>query len=120
METLQLNRFFSDCFSLSQPPLTPDDLREFQPTGECAEALLCSEEEILCMLNSLDTTKANGLDGVSARMLKSTGPSIAPVLFNFSIHTVYFPQPWKISSIVPIPKHQCPTNYTDQFHYFQY
>ena len=41
-----LNKIFSDCFNLSQPPLTPEDLREFQPTSECAEALLCSEEEI--------------------------------------------------------------------------
>jgi len=29
-------------------------------------------------LQSLDTSKANGLDGISARMLKSTAHSIAP------------------------------------------
>ena len=59
------------------------------------------------MLQSLDTSKANGLDGISARMLKSTAYSIAPSitkLFNHSIACGKPPSNWKKSAIVPIPK----------------
>ena len=59
------------------------------------------------MLLSLDTKKANGRDGISARMLKSTAPSIAygiTLLFNKSISTGRIPRPWKVSSVVPVPK----------------
>ena len=56
---------------------------------------------------SLDCTKASGLDGISAFMLKSVAHSISPSLtelFNLSIAQGCFPQCWKLSSIVPIPK----------------
>jgi len=65
------------------------------------------------MLNSLDTTKANGADGVSARIQKSAAPNVAPVLvklFNLSIRAL--PTTLETSSIVCIPKaskHQCPS-----------
>ena len=51
--------------------------------------------------------KANGPDGISATMLKSTAHSIAPgltKLFNKSISSGKLPSTWKTSSIVPIPK----------------
>ena len=69
------------------------------------------------MLNSLNTTKANGPDGISARMLKNTAPSITPSLtklLNLSIQSGTFPETWKLSSVVPIPKgngHESPSNY---------
>ena len=69
------------------------------------------------MLNSLNTTKANGPDGISARMLKNTAPSITPSLtklLNLSIQSGRFPEAWKLSSVVPIPKgneHETPSNY---------
>ena len=59
------------------------------------------------MIVSLDTSKANGSDGISARMLKGTAHSITPVLthlFNMSIESGIFPDKWKLSSVVPIPK----------------
>ena len=55
----------------------------------------------------LDTTKANGPDGISARMLKGTVSSIVPSLtrlFNISIMAGEFPHCWKESLVVPIPK----------------
>ena len=60
--------------------------------------------ELLC---ALDTSKANGPDNISAKMLKSTAVSIAPVLtklLNLSITTGKLPSAWKTSSVVPIPK----------------
>ena len=78
---------------------------------------LCTEEEVYEMIVSLDTSKANGSDGISARMLEGTAHSITPVLtrlFNMSIESGIFPDKWKLSSVVPIPKggeHSNPSNY---------
>ena len=42
--------------------------------------LLCTEGEVYEMLNSLDTKKASGPDGISAQMLKYTAEAITPSL----------------------------------------
>ncbi len=66
---------------------------------------------------SLDTSKASGPDGISAKMLNGTASSITPSLtrlFNMSIESGIFPAKWKLSSVVPIPKgsdHTSPSNY---------
>ena len=104
-----LNEFFSQCFNSAQPPLCSSDFESLdQPSpDECPEQDLCSEEEVLEMLLSLDTSKSNGPDGISATMLKATATSIAPgitKLFNKSISSGVFPTAWKTSSVVPIPK----------------
>ena len=68
-------------------------------------------------MNSLNTTIVNGPDGISARMLKNTAPSITPSLtklLNLSIQSGIFPEAWKLSSVVPIPKgneHESSSNY---------
>ena len=62
------------------------------------------------MLATLDVTKSNGPDNISARMLKATAASIAPsvtALFNLSLRTGRIPQQWK-SRVVPIPKVSAP------------
>ena len=114
-----LNEFFSSCFNNAQPPLNMSHYNEFnQPDQDsCPEQLLCTEDEILEMLLSLDTTKSNGPDGISAIMLKQTAVSIVPgitKLMNMSICSGKFPTAWKTSSVVPIPKgsnHTRITNY---------
>ena len=73
----------------------------------CPEELYGSEQEVYELLTNLDHKKASGPDGISARMLKGTATSIAPVLtmlFNRSIQTGKLPSAWKVSNIVPIPK----------------
>ena len=65
------------------------------------------------MLLSLDTTKSNGPDSLSALMLKATATSIAPgitKLFNKSMQSGTVPEAWKISSVVPIPKGSKPAS----------
>ena len=42
----------------------------------CPTNLLCSEDEVLNIILSLDTNTASGLDGISARMLKETACTI--------------------------------------------
>ena len=79
---------------------------------------MCNEEEVYQLLSSLDVTKANGPDGISARTLKHTATSITPSitkLFNLSLRTGHIPSEWKQSLVVPIPKSKndkgSPNNY---------
>ena len=65
------------------------------------EELLCTEEEVLQLLQTIDISSS------SSPELKLTAVSIAaPVtkLFNFFILSGTFPAKWKLSSVVPIPK----------------
>ena len=116
-----LNGFFSECFNTAQPPLSinqGEPLSYLEPSNfESIDNLLCTEDKVYEMIASLDTSKANGSNGISARMLKGTAHSITPVLthlFNMSIESGIFPDKWKLSSVVPIPKggdHSNPSNY---------
>ena len=68
---------------------------------------MCTEDEVLGLLLSTDTSKASGPDGVSCQMLKATAHAIAPILtrlFNQSVKSGMLPTKWKLSSVVPIPK----------------
>ena len=104
-----LNNFFSQCFNHSYPPLSAadyDNLAHSSP-DECPSQYLITEDEVLEFLLSLDTTKSNGPDGISATMLKATATNIAPGitnLMNQSISSAKFPSAWKSASVVPIPK----------------
>lgn len=108
-----VNDYFSTCFNTMVPPLDdPTSLPtcigslELDP-DKCPSDLLCTEEEVYKLLVNLDVTKANGPDGISAKMLKKTASSIYPVLtnlFNQSIKSGQVPTAWKFSSVVPIPK----------------
>jgi len=117
-----LSGFFSECFNIAQPPLPisqEEPLSYLEPSNlvESIDDLLCTEDEVYEMIISLDTSKANGSDGISATMLKGTAHSINPVLthlFNMSIESGIFPDKWKLSLVVPIPKggdHSNPSNY---------
>ena len=116
-----LNGFFSECFNTAQPPLSiiqEEPWSYLEPSNlESIDNLLCTEDEVYEMIISLDTSKANGSNGISARMLKGMAHSITPVLthlFNMSIEFGIFSDKWKLSSVVPIPKgsdHSNPSNY---------
>ena len=58
-------------------------------------------------LQSLDSHKSMGLDGVPTRLLKMAAPIIAPsmtYIMNLSISTGIFPDIWKTAKVVPIHK----------------
>ena len=103
-----LNKFFCIMLQYLDYPING---KRFHCPDSFPEDLLCSEDQILDMLASLDTTKSNGPDNISARMLKSTAASIAPsvaVLFNLSLQLARIPKEWKKSRVVPIPKVSSP------------
>ena len=109
-----LNSFFSSCYNLSHSPLVPSEYQNSQSPQECPDEILCNEEEVYQLLSSLDVTKANGPDGISARALKQTATSITPSitkLFNLSLRTGHIPSEWKQSLVVPKNDKGSPNNY---------
>ena len=113
-----MNAYFSSCFNTSLPPLNnPTRVVTSDSAPESIDSLLCSEEEVLHLLETIDISKSNGADRISGRMLKATAASIAaPVtkLFNLSISTGIFPNKWKLAAVIPIPKSSdtaSPSNY---------
>ena len=87
---------------------------------EFPENLLCSEDSIADLLISLDTSKSSGVDGISAKMLKSTAyiysiTSSITNLYNRSLTTGTYPTEWKRARIVPVPKSDCPHNSVSEY-----
>lgn len=70
---------FAWCLDTAFPKL--DDHSIYQSDIDppsCSDELFCSEEEVIDLLLSLDTSKANGSDGISATVMKWTAYGIAP------------------------------------------
>lgn len=107
-KTNVLNKFFSRCFNYTFPPLSSDACKLLTPdTCTCPDDLLCTKEEVSDYLLSLETTKANGSDGISAKMLKESVLSVTSsltTLFNTSIKLGEVPSDWKHALVTPIPK----------------
>ena len=107
-----LNHTFVSHFNTAQLPINHTDIPPVNPEDSC-DCILCSEEEVYKLLCSLDTTKSNGDDDISAIMLKYTALSITEAvtkMFNISISLGKLPDEWKLSRITPIPKHGDRTN----------
>ncbi len=110
------NQFYSN-FNHTPANTPPSSIANQLDPSDYPENMLCSEEQVLSLISSLDTTKSTGSDGVSARMLKATAISIARSvtdLFNLSLRTGKIPTQWKLARITPIPKGgkpEDPTNY---------
>ncbi|CAB4038930.1 Hypothetical predicted protein, partial [Paramuricea clavata] len=71
------------------------------------------EVSVLQELSKLRTTKATGLDGISAKLLKDSAYIIAPYLtkiFNLSLRCGSFPDIWKKGRVTPIFKSGDPTS----------
>ena len=102
-----LNSFFSKCFNPLSAPLDESGSGRPSHLDEFPDELFCDVDRVHELLLGLDTSKSNGPDGISARMLKQTAASIAPSItqvFNLSIRLGRVPLAWKLSHVVPIPK----------------
>ena len=99
-----LNRFFTSCFNnvTSRPSYA-----ELPSLSSLPEDYLCSPDYVESLLSSTKCNTASGPDGISAWMLKSFAPEVAPSiasLYNLSLKSGKLPAHWKQSNIVPIPK----------------
>jgi hypothetical protein len=76
-----------------------------------------TNQEVEDLLKGIDPNKAFGPDGISPRLLKEAGGTIAGSLarlFNMSLSKGIFPACWKLANILPIFKKDdpsVPTNY---------
>ena len=81
------------------------------------ENFVVLEADVRKELEGLNPRKASGFDGVSVRLLKTCGSTIAPCLtriFNLSLATASLPDDWKEATITPIFKkgnRSSPNNY---------
>lgn len=76
---------------------------------------LTNEEEVLNIINSI-TTQANGADGLNLKLILYCCPNIVPVIthiINYSLQYSVFPEIWKKSQIIPLPKVNNPSEYKD-------
>ena len=77
------------------------------PPDQILNSINVSECEVFDQLQCLDTNKACGHDGLSAKMLKDAGSTIVPSLcklINKSLAQCKFPTGWKKANIIPIHK----------------
>ena len=59
------------------------------------------------IIQSLNSNKGSGLDGISCKLLKEAAPVITPSLtfiINLSIDSCIFPDDWKIAKVTPMFK----------------
>ena len=76
------------------------------PHNDCPDELLCTEEEVYDLLSTLDVSKSNGHDDISARMLKETALSMTSIvtqLFNILKRLEEISDKWKVAQVSPIP-----------------
>ena len=93
-------------------PIQHSDIPEVNPEDPYG-SIQCSEDEVYNLLCSLDTSKSNGDDDISAVMLRNTALSITEAvtkIFNISISLGELPDEWKVSRVTPIPKNGDRTN----------
>ena len=81
--------FFNNYNHTSTPSSSPwvDHAYLLNPSA-FPEEFLCTEDQVLDLISSLDTKKASGAGGISVIMIKATAPSIVcslTKLFNLSL-----------------------------------
>ncbi|XP_074107215.1 uncharacterized protein LOC141532664 [Cotesia typhae] len=72
-----------------------------------------TEEDVVRNMKRI-TTSAIGPDGLSMKYYKVLQQFLVPEivnLFNFSLRASHFPEQWKKSIVLPIPKVRCPQSY---------
>ncbi|PIK39278.1 hypothetical protein BSL78_23886 [Apostichopus japonicus] len=77
------------------------------PPDETFEIPCISENFVFKYLTTLDASKATGVDELSAKILKMSGPHIYASItriINISIRTNTFPSRWKVAKVIPIFK----------------
>ena len=80
--------------------------------GDPLDSIIVTENEVLDLLKSIDTSKATGPDGISPKLLKEAGSAISPSLaklFNLSLSKCKIPKEWKKADVVPLHKKNAKT-----------
>ena len=101
------NKYFTDQCSLP-PGSDADPLPEFKLlTDSKLDLIFTTPDEVRKILQTLNTCKASGPDGISNKILKECAHSLCvPLarLFNLSFQSGKFPSCWKLANVVPLYK----------------
>ena len=100
-----LNKHFSEIGSNLAAKLSNPTY--ITPAKTCFSLQTVTPDEVLKILTSTSTNKANGLDNISCKLIKEAAPIIAESLsdiFNKSITSGIFPLEWKKAKVVPVHK----------------
>ena len=98
------NQYFHSVFTKSSFQLPP--VSDSTPLTNISEIVI-SELDVYNALSSLDTTKASGCDGISAKLLKYCTIALYQTLhhlFSLSLSQHYIPLEWRTHLIRPIFK----------------
>ena len=71
------------------------------------ENVIITPDDVKDVLKNLDTSKAQGPDFISPRILKEAADILTPHLcrlYNLSLNSKHFPSAWKIANVIPIHK----------------
>ena len=99
------NNFFA---SICTPIKNASTLPYFSyRTNSRINSFHATENDILLILKSLDSTKARGCDNLSVRMIKICNESITiplKIIFDETLKNSVFPEIWKRANVVPLHK----------------
>lgn len=107
-----LNAFYSRFEQLD----FSDKISELKNSLSPANAIIISEDEVVKLLKGTDVRKAPGLDGICGRTLHHCAVQLGGVLkhiFQMIVDSFQYPNTWKISHIVPLPKNSKPRQPND-------
>ena len=101
-----LNVFFTSVFNDKHEELPCQD-SNFSFTNCVIDDLVCTENDVLYVLSSIDVIKASGADNIHPTILKECTKELLPPpaqLFNYLLFVGKLPTDWKIANVVPIYK----------------
>ena len=100
------NSYFSkQCSLVNSDSSLPCEI--IKKTNNSLYSVRFSTEDILQIINNLDSNKAHGHDEISIRMLKICGSSVCrplQIIYKSSLDRGKFPQEWKKANVVPVHK----------------
>ena len=99
------NTFFADqCTPINNSSTLPPF--EYKVNSKI-EDVSFSEHEIVSIIQSLNSNKAHGWDGISIRMIKICDETIAlplKIIFDTALKSGSYPDKWKRANVVPVHK----------------
>ena len=99
------NKYFVSIFSSDST--TVGHHQQNSQSAITLEEITLTNDEVLSVLINLDNKKAQGPDGIPARLLTETAFQITPSLcslFNKSLRSCIHPDDWKLANVVPVHK----------------
>ena len=104
-----LNEYFSSVFTIENTDDIPDITDNIHSDGKAILDLVITPAAVEDKLKKLDASKAQGPDGIPARIYKELSKELSvplAILFNKSIENNTLPDDWKIANVTAIFKNK--------------